>query len=391
MGPLLLICIVGWARADELPRKLTTEEVFELWKVIPKYLDEEMIDNILQGVANESQAKSFKIWVHQMNSTFNHAHVSFIEESIDAEPPKFEEASGSSNPHCDVGISGPRTVKRVIPGQTSDNPFNKIPHFGFDLTATTTRMLNQANSPPGAASTSAGLVGMVGIMMVKNMVQSMLATGLAIVPPGIPPPVWNLMPLPCMPMVTGSNCFGSIMYPITFSDSVTADITDSALTGTIKQFRSTFTTRAGQQPDAVYQRCFKAYMSLMCGSIFPMCTNPQGRNEMIPFIGRVPVCFTGCLAVLAVCPGFGFADIAAPCSQVSIPPLCSQAVYLRDDLEGPQTIEEQLEGSLSTKCHNYDPEIDAGQDPLLYEEEDPKKLFHEYHDLQHEISPDNLE
>lgn len=38
-----------------------------------------------------------------------------------------------------------------------------------------------------------------------GMVQSMVAAALDIVPPLIPPPVWNNMPLPCAPMITGSK------------------------------------------------------------------------------------------------------------------------------------------------------------------------------------------
>ena len=39
-----------------------------------------------------------------------------------------------------------------------------------------------------------------------GMVQSIVAAMLDVVPPLIPPPVWNNMPLPCAPMITGA-CF----------------------------------------------------------------------------------------------------------------------------------------------------------------------------------------
>ena len=39
--------------------------------------------------------------------------------------------------------------------------------------------------------------------MGMGMVQSIVASVLDVVPPLVPPPVWNNMPLPCAPMITG--------------------------------------------------------------------------------------------------------------------------------------------------------------------------------------------
>jgi hypothetical protein len=39
--------------------------------------------------------------------------------------------------------------------------------------------------------------------MGAGMIQSIVAAVLDIVPPLIPPPFWNKMPLPCAPMITG--------------------------------------------------------------------------------------------------------------------------------------------------------------------------------------------
>ena len=94
------------------------------------------------------------------------------------------------------------------------------------------------------------------------------------------------------------------------------------------------------------------------------------------------MCVTSCLAVLALCPGFTLADIKGPCSDVSFPPFCSQAVYLKDDLEGQRTVEDEIAEKINSKCHNYDPEVDAGQDPFLYEEEPAEKMFHSPHEMQ---------
>merc|ERR1719297_299483 len=69
-----------------------------------------------------------------------------------------------------------------------------------------------------------------GVSLGAGMVQSIVAAAIHTVPPLIPPPVWNNQPLPCAPMVTGHNCFGAVLYPITMSDFVLADVTDSMLT-----------------------------------------------------------------------------------------------------------------------------------------------------------------
>jgi len=359
-----------------------SNKVLRLWKQIPTYLDEGMLRTISDLANDRNLLLSMNDLMQTANQTFNHTHVSFIEESASDPESQPSFAPQSGNPQCDIGIEGPRTVKRVIAGQTTDNPFNRMPSFGFDLAETTKQMLEKSESAMAVGTTSNSLSTLVAMMFVKNLFQTTAATVAAIVPQGIPPPVWNLRPFPCMPMLSGSNCFGAVMYPITFSDTMLADMTDSVLTNTIKQFRSMFKERAGLQPDFIYQRCYKAYMSMMCSSIFPMCTNIQGQNEFIPFLGRVPMCFTSCLAVLALCPGFSFIDIEGPCTDVSIPPLCAQAVYLKDDLEGQRTVEDELAEKLNSKCHNYDPEIDAGQDPYLYEEEPAVKLFHDQHDMQ---------
>lgn len=83
-----------------------------------------------------------------------------------------------------------------------------------------------------------------------GMVQSIVSAVVDVVPPLIPPPVWNNMPLPCAPMVTGArllmylvfsrsctpwgrghNCFGAVLYPITMADFTIADVTDAMLDG----------------------------------------------------------------------------------------------------------------------------------------------------------------
>jgi hypothetical protein len=363
---------------------LKRSEILAAWEGLNLTLTHDIVMSALAGYPDSSKVGKFLDYLHDLNKTFDYAHAKSAVEPVSlvqtAQTGKeYEEASG--NPHCDTGPRGPKVVRKVEQKRSS-NPFNNMPTITFDMAKLTQDVLMKATSPMGAAQGAAGMVAMTGMMMVKSMVQSAAATAVSIGPPMIPPPVWNNMPLPCVPMVTGANCFGAVLYPITFADSLLADVTDSVMTGMKKQFRVTFLQRAGHQPDRVYQRCFKAYMSLMCSELFPMCTNPQGRDEMIPFIGRVPTCFTSCLAVIAACPGFSFDDIAGPCSEISLPPLCTQAIYLRDDLSRDEMTEDDVTAKLNSKCADYNPQLDAGEDPLLYETEPPEKLFHSQHEVQ---------
>lgn len=46
-------------------------------------------------------------------------------------------------------------------------------------------------------------------------------------------------------MVTGHNCAGSVLYPITIGDFVLADMTDSALDGVVAGFPSYYRKHVG--------------------------------------------------------------------------------------------------------------------------------------------------
>merc|ERR1712039_1030444 len=60
-------------------------------------------------------------------------------------------------------------------------------------------------------------------------------------------------PLPCAPMITGHNCFGAVLYPITMADFVIADVTDSMLDGVIAGFPNTYGAKVGKTSDAMYK------------------------------------------------------------------------------------------------------------------------------------------
>merc|ERR1712224_237860 len=133
------------------------------------------------------------------------------------------------------------------------------------------------------------------------------------------------------PMVTGHNCFGAVLYPITTADFVMADTSDAQLDGIIASFPALYKRKVGTTSDAAYKACFSAYMSMHCGSIFPRCSTPNAGQFM-----RLPLCFTSCLATLVACPGFWVEDIAGECMEVSAPPMCAMATFANYWLLPPQ-------------------------------------------------------
>ena len=112
------------------------------------------------------------------------------------------------------------------------------------------------------------------------------------------------MSLRRLPMLTGHNCFGAVLMPITMADFISADVSDSHLDGCIAGFPNSHATKLGKTSDIMYKLCFVAFMTTLCSSIFPRCTVPQSRDESVPFGGRVPMCFTNCISTLVMCPGY---------------------------------------------------------------------------------------
>merc|ERR1719352_1578545 len=104
--------------------------------------------------------------------------------------------------------------------------------------------------------------------MGAGMLQTVVSSAIHIIPPLIPPP---MQPLSCMPMVTGHNCLGAVLYPITMADFVIADVTDAMLDGYISGFPNTYASKVGKTSDEMYKACFGSVMSMMCSSLFPRC------------------------------------------------------------------------------------------------------------------------
>jgi len=205
--------------------------------------------------------------------------------------------------------------------------------FGMDLAQLTDKLAAKASSASAAQGPMPGVMALQALQQGIGMISGAMSLILAVVVPKIP--VMAGKPLPCMPMITGHNCFGAVLYPITTADFAIASTTDAQLDGVIDGFPSLYKRKVGKTSDAMYKACFSAFMGMKCASIFPRCGSMQAPQEPSP-MGRLPMCFTHCLATLVACPGMWIEDIMSDCLDVSIPPMCAVSVFLNYWLLPPQ-------------------------------------------------------
>jgi hypothetical protein len=183
--------------------------------------------------------------------------------------------------------------------------------------------------------------------------------------------IWINMPLPCLPMLTGQNCFGAVLTPISTIDFVMADATDRQLDGYIAGFPNSYATKVGKTSDALYKICFLAFMAMHCSAIFPRCTVPTSRNEPIPFGGRVPMCFFYCITTLVACPGFWISDVLGPCMMIAVPPMCTAHFFWNIWLLPPQYTSTSEDSGYPKDCPALDTGVggeDMGAEPELFDE-----------------------
>merc|ERR1712232_116764 len=178
--------------------------------------------------------------------------------------------------------------------------------------------------------------------------------------------------------VTGINCFGAVLYPITMADFLLADMTDKVMESYLASFPDTYATKVGKTSDQMYKVCGASYFTLHCSAIFPRCTTPFSREEAIPVGGRVPVCLHLCILPLVLCPGFWIDDVFGSCEFVSVQPMCTMGFYwnlwkippqYRDYEEAnpfPSDCPEEEESGIgaSDKISLYDDEF-AGESPII--------------------------
>ncbi|KAF4694416.1 hypothetical protein FOZ60_008286 [Perkinsus olseni] len=164
------------------------------------------------------------------------------------------------------------------------------------------------------------LISATSATMAKHIAEAAVASLLSAVPSSAPPPIWNDKPLPCMPLPEGDT----------------------------------------------YEKCYTAFMSMQCASMFPMCTVPQASEISVVGIGKVPLCSTLCHNVLAQCPGFNLNDVSGPCDSSSVPPVCAMAHFYRVDDMPPQYSTFDEYEPFSDKCPPFDPTlVFAGDHSLL--------------------------
>eukprot|EP00973_Karenia_brevis_P073112 10155322-Karenia_brevis.AAC.1 len=119
-------------------------------------------------------------------------------------------------PHCDKGRR-PGPVQGV--SGVSAFPGGSVKRaFGFDFGKMAFDMTSKSEGEAGAGAAPPATMASQGLALGAGLLQSLVAGALHVVPPLIPPPVWNNQPLPCAPMITGHTCFGAVLYPITMSD-----------------------------------------------------------------------------------------------------------------------------------------------------------------------------
>eukprot|EP01068_Selenidium_serpulae_P005248 Selendium_serpulae@DN3938_c0_g1_i1.p3 len=113
-------------------------------------------------------------------------------------------------------------------------------------------MLRQVGGAQSANTPASQMAMIMSFLLVKSLVQGISASIAEMVPPLIPPPFWIMRPLPCMPMLLGRNCLGSVLYPVTMPDFIQADTTDSVMNGIMASFPQKYLTRVGKTSDEQY-------------------------------------------------------------------------------------------------------------------------------------------
>merc|ERR1719158_499546 len=193
----------------------------------------------------------------------------------------------------------------------------------MDAGAKMIRQFATAKGPAAAQAPAAAIMQKAALDQAKGVLQ----TAVAIAATDVPPAAYG-QNAPCVPMVTGHNCFGAVLYPITFGDSIMADVSDAKLNGAVANFPALFRSRVGVADDSTYYNCFSAYMSMKCASAFPSCTSLSSGESNSPG-GRAPMCALHCMGTLAACPGMWASDISDDCADVSLPPMCAFATYVK--------------------------------------------------------------
>ena len=126
-----------------------------------------------------------------------------------------------TTPHCDKGVAVAPAATHVS-GISPGGVVGRV--FGFDFGKDLLDLSEQANGPASAGLIAPMALASQALSAGMGLVQSSIASMLHVVPPLVPPPLWNNQPLTCAPMASGHNCFGAVTYPITMPDLMLADV-----------------------------------------------------------------------------------------------------------------------------------------------------------------------
>ncbi|CRG94447.1 conserved Plasmodium protein, unknown function [Plasmodium gallinaceum] len=351
---------------DELYNFLSTEKI----GIGEDYLNNKMFKNLKGTLRNKKITKENFLELYKSAlSNFDVDGYTFLMEKIMQKEynERFTQKIKKLNEsyaHCDKGIYEKNRQKKekkkvdqniLYPG----GPIRST--YGNNLSKWMKDSLENIETPESIKEPGLANMVMQSLTMVKGLIQSVASSVVDIVPPLIPPPVWINRPLPCLPMVTGKNCLGSILYPITAAEFITADITDSIMNGVISSFPSKYAVKIGKTSETQYRICAMAYLGMFCASIFPICWLPIG----LKVAETMPMCFPQCLATLIACPGFWIDDIEGPCSNVSVPPFCSFSIFVNQKIVPPQLTSYDDSHSFPATCPTKDEQYDLPDD--LYE------------------------
>ncbi|AFZ80348.1 hypothetical protein BEWA_032010 [Theileria equi strain WA] len=262
-----------------------------------------------------------------------------------------------NKPHCDRG-----TWTDSVNGSISQIPFPGGPYrsSGYDLSKWMANLFKTVRTPASANQPGIANMAMQSFDQVKGIIQAAIAIVVDVVPPSI-----LGTPLPCLPMLTGRNCIGSVLYPISATDFVVADIIDSTMNGIISAFPAKYAAKVGRTSDVQYKICATAYLGMYCASLFPMCATGAAQVTQ-----TFPICFVQCLATLVACPGFWIDDIIGACGgDVSVPPFCSFSLFVNHPRIPPQYTTYEASKLYPEACPKYDSKLDMPLD--LYKGEVP--------------------
>ncbi|SOV75178.1 conserved Plasmodium protein, unknown function [Plasmodium sp. gorilla clade G3] len=345
--------IFNHLKGSIIKNKMTKATFLDLYKSAMNLFDIDGYTFLLKTVMHKNYNDRFVEKVKKVNEYTSHCDEGVVEkEDDDRMKKKSKRKNKYTNENTNI-LQNNSVVE--YPG----GPIRST--YGNNLSKWMKDSLEDITTPDSIKEPGLGNMLIQSLTMVKGFIQSVASSVVDIVPPLIPPPIWINRPLPCLPMITGKNCLGSILYPITAAEFITADITDSIMNGIISSFPSKYASKIGKTSETQYRICAMAYLGMYCASLFPICWLPIG----LKVAETMPICFPQCLATLIACPGFWIDDIEGPCNNTSVPPFCSFSIFVNQKLVPPQLTSYDNSHLYPSTCPSKDEDYDIPDD--LYE------------------------